>query len=106
MRTLEGTIISNRMSKTVVVRVDRLRLHPRYRKYQRVSKSFKAHAADAALYQIGDIVRIVETRPLSKDKRWGVSAVIRRAPSDERADLIEPAGSSNASGDGTPAPGV
>lgn len=80
MRTLEGTIVSNRMAKTVVVRVDRLRRHPKYRKYYRTSRKFKAHAGDAIDCQIGDAVRIVETRPLSRHKRWKVSEVIRRAP--------------------------
>lgn len=79
MRILQGTVASNRMSKTVVVRVDRLRRHPKYRKYERVSSRFKAHAEDAGALHPGDVVRIVETRPLSKDKRWRVREVIRRA---------------------------
>lgn len=80
MRTLEGTIVSNRMQKTVVVRVDRLQRHPKYYKYYRTSQKFKAHADDASAYSIGDTVRITETRPLSKDKRWRVVGVVRRAP--------------------------
>ena len=81
MRTLEGTITSNRMQKTVVVRVDRLQRHPKYRKYYRASQKFKAHADDARAYRIGDVVRITEMRPLSKDKRWRIVDVVRRAPS-------------------------
>lgn len=80
MRTLQGTIVSNRMEKTVVVRVDRLRQHPKYLKHYRVSRKFKAHVEDAAVYRVGDVVRIAETRPRSKDKRWRVAAVLRAAP--------------------------
>ena len=77
-RILQGTIVSNRMVKTVVVRVDRLRKHLKYQKYQRVSRRFKAHADDAGSFLIGDIVTIEETRPLSKEKRWRVVEVVRR----------------------------
>ena len=80
MRTLEGTIVSNRMAKTVVVRVDRLRRHPKYRKHYRTSRRFKAHADEALDCRVGDGVRIVETRPRSRHKRWKVGEVIRRAP--------------------------
>ncbi len=80
MRTLEGTIVSNRMQKTVVVRVDRLRQHPKYRKYYRVSRKFKAHVEDATSHAVGDRVEIVEARPLSREKRWKVARVIRSAP--------------------------
>lgn len=82
MRTFQGTIISNRMQKTVVVRVDRLRQHPKYRKYYRVSEKFKAHADGAPAYAIGDVVEIAETRPLSKEKRWKVVALVRRIESE------------------------
>lgn len=78
MRTLQGIIESNRMMKTVVVRVNRLRQHPKYRKFYRVSKTYKAHADDAKLYEPGDVVRIQETRPLSKEKRWKVVAVVKK----------------------------
>ncbi len=83
MRTLQGAIVSNRMAKTVVVRVERLVRHPLYRRYYRVSRRYKAHAEDAAEYQIGDMVRIVETRPLSKEKRWRVMALVRRNEPEE-----------------------
>lgn len=80
MRTLQGTITSNRMAKTAVVRVDRLRQHAKYRKFYRVSATYKAHVEDAAGFGVGDIVTIQETRPLSKGKRWKVVALVRRAP--------------------------
>jgi len=78
MRTLQGTIISNKMTRTVVVRVDRLRQHPKYRKFYRVSKKYKAHADDAGAFELGDIVRIQESRPYSKEKRWKVIETIRQ----------------------------
>lgn len=89
MRILQGTVISNRMTKTVVVRVVRLVRHPLYRKYYRLSRAYKAHAEDAAAHQPGDVVRIAETRPRSKEKRWKVVEVIERAPTS----AIEPAAS-------------
>jgi small subunit ribosomal protein S17 len=78
MRTLKGIVVSDKMSKTVVVRVDGLKKHPKYQKYYRVSKKLKAHA-DGAGYRIGDTVVIQETRPLSKDKRWRVAEAVKKA---------------------------
>lgn len=83
MRTLQGTITSNKMSKTVVVRVDRLRRHPKYRKFYRVSRGYKAHVEDAKSFGLGDVVLIQETRPVSKDKRWRVVEVVRKSPGTE-----------------------
>lgn len=79
-RILQGTIVSNTMARTVVVRVDRLQRHEKYRAYYRSSKKFKADVAAGVEYRIGDIVRIAETRPRSRDKRWAVAEVITRAP--------------------------
>ena len=86
MRTIIGTIVSNRMAKTVTVRVDRLREHPKYAKRYRVSKNLKADVADSAAWQVGDVVRIEETRPLSKEKRWKVVALITRRELDREAE--------------------
>ena len=72
MRTKTGVIISNKMSKTLVVRVDSYRNHPKYKKRYKVSKKFYAHADDAAQFNIGDTITIAETRPVSKLKRWKV----------------------------------
>ena len=79
MRTLTGTIVSNRMTKTVVVRVDRLRQHAKYRKFYKVSRKYKASADDSSAYSVGDFVAIAETRPMSKDKRWKVVKVVKPA---------------------------
>lgn len=72
-----GVITSDKMTKTVVVRVDRLIKHPVYRKYVRKRKKFMAH--DDLGSKIGDKVRIVETRPMSARKRWRVVEIIQRA---------------------------
>ncbi|MBI4132544.1 MAG: 30S ribosomal protein S17 [Candidatus Sungbacteria bacterium] len=86
MRAIFGTIVSNRMSKTVTVRVDRLREHPKYAKRYRVSRNFKADVADSAAWRVGDVVRIEETRPTSKEKRWKVVELIMRRESDRAAE--------------------
>jgi small subunit ribosomal protein S17 len=68
-RTFQGTVVSAKMAKTAVVRVDRLVMHPKYRKQYRVSRKFKVHDEKGEC-KVGDVVRFEETRPLSKDKRW------------------------------------
>jgi small subunit ribosomal protein S17 len=73
-----GTVVSNKMEKTVVVQVERLVKHSKYRKYLRARKKYKAHDETNAC-QVGDQVEIVETRPLSRDKRWAVLQIVRRA---------------------------
>ncbi|MEK7154357.1 MAG: 30S ribosomal protein S17 [Patescibacteria group bacterium] len=70
-RTLNGVIVSDRMQKTVVVAVSRLVKHPKYKKYYKVTKKYKAHD-EKGEYHTGDKVTIQETRPLSKEKRWAV----------------------------------
>ena len=72
-----GVVTSDKMTKTVVVRVDRVIKHPVYRKYVRKRKKFMAH--DELEAKIGDKVRIVETRPLSARKRWRVVEIIHKA---------------------------
>ena len=72
-----GTVTSDKMTKTVVVRVDRLVKHPKYRKYVRQKKQFMAH--DELGATIGDKVRIIETRPLSARKRWRVVEIVQKA---------------------------
>ena len=77
-RQVIGTIVSNKMDKTVVVQVERLVKHTSYKKYIRRRNNFKAHDTENAC-QIGDRVMITETRPLSKTKRWRVSRIIEKA---------------------------
>jgi len=69
IRVLKGTVISDKMQKTVVVSITRLKKHPKYKKYYKVSKKYKAHD-EKGEYHVGDKVLIQETRPMSKGKRW------------------------------------
>ena len=75
-RRLKGTVVSNAMDRTAVVRVERLKAHPLYRKVVHLSKRVKAH--DELGCQIGDQVQIVESRPMSKNKRWAVEKIVKR----------------------------
>ncbi len=76
-KTKEGTIVSNKMMKTVVVSEVRMVMHPIYKKRVKKTRKYKAHSNDNLM--IGDFVRIEETRPLSKEKRWRVVSVIKKA---------------------------
>ena len=77
-KTREGLVKSNKMDKTVVVTVSTKKRHPSYGKFVTRSKSYVAHDEENTC-QIGDRVRIVESRPLSKRKRWRVQQVVERA---------------------------
>ena len=76
-KTRIGRIVSNKMDKTVVVAVDTFKRHPLYRKNIRRAVKYKAHDEENECAQ-GDIVRIIETRPLSKEKRWRVAEIITK----------------------------
>jgi small subunit ribosomal protein S17 len=69
-------VVSDKMDKTVVVLVERLVQHPTYKKYMRQRKKYKAHDPDNRC-RVGDQVSIVETRPLSKEKRWRVQTIVK-----------------------------
>jgi len=71
-RELEGLVVSDKMQKTIVVRVDRVKTHPKYGKQFVVSKRYKVHD-EKGEYKTGDKVVFVECRPLSRDKRWRVT---------------------------------
>jgi small subunit ribosomal protein S17 len=71
----EGLVVSNKMAKTIVVAVETRRVHPLYKKAIRLTKKYKAHDENNAC-KPGDKVRIVETRPLSKEKRWRVAEIM------------------------------
>jgi small subunit ribosomal protein S17 len=73
-----GLVVSDKMQKTVVVQIDRRVPHPVYGKMVTRSKKFKAHDEENSA-KVGDTVRIMETRPLSKDKRWRVVEIVERA---------------------------
>lgn len=73
-----GKVVSDKMDKTVVVLVETLRRHPLYKKVIRHTSKFKAHD-EANACKVGDIVKIVETRPLSREKRWWVIEIMSKS---------------------------
>jgi small subunit ribosomal protein S17 len=77
-RVLVGRVLSNRMDKTVVVQVERRRRHKLYGKVIASRKKYKAHDAENAC-EIGDLVQMVESRPMSREKRWVVTEILERA---------------------------
>ena len=71
-KQLKGTIISNKMDKTVVVKVEFTKTHPKYKKRYKVFNKYKADVKNSKNYDIGDEVVIEESKPISKDKKWRV----------------------------------
>ncbi|PIW92001.1 MAG: 30S ribosomal protein S17 [Candidatus Nealsonbacteria bacterium CG_4_10_14_0_8_um_filter_37_14] len=88
-KQLIGTVVSNKMQKTVVVEVERLKEHPKYKRRFRVHKKYKAHD-EKGEYHVGDKVMIEECRPISKDKKW---RVIRKITTHIGEGSGEPSGS-------------
>lgn len=77
-RVLKGTVVSSTMDKTVVVEVTTLKAHPVYRKRFRATRKYYAHDGQNQC-QVGDIVLITETRPMSKTKRWRLTDIVQKA---------------------------
>lgn len=77
-RVLQGTVVSDKMDKTIVVQVLRRFKHPRYRKYVSERLRYKAHD-ESNQAKVGDVVRIVSCRPLSREKRWALQAIVEKA---------------------------
>ena len=77
-RVLIGRVVSDRMQKTIVVQIERRTLHPLYKKYITRTKRIKAHD-ETNQCQTGDLVRVVESRPISKDKRWRLAEILEKA---------------------------
>lgn len=77
-RTFTGLVVSDKMDKTITVRVSTRQLHPLYKKYITRSQKYKAHDENNDAHS-GDTVRIVESRPVSKDKRWRLQEIVERA---------------------------
>lgn len=73
-----GTVTSDKMDKTITVAVETVKQHPLYKKTIRTSKKYKAHD-EANQAKTGDIVKIMETRPVSKDKRWRLVEIVQKA---------------------------
>ena len=82
-RTLKGTVVSDKMDKTRVVLVERLKKHSLYKKYYKVSKRFKAHD-EKNQYKTGDKVSIEATRPLSRGKRWKIKGLVQKSEPQAR----------------------
>jgi small subunit ribosomal protein S17 len=87
-RSKTGRVVSDKMDKTVVVSVERLRRHPIYKRVVRLSSKFKAHDQDNSA-KVGDTVRIEESRPLSREKRWTVVEIVARGSQEELVDGTE-----------------
>ncbi len=77
-KRLVGRVTSDKMDKTVVVTIERLQRHPLYGKVVKRARNFKAHNENNEA-KAGDLVRIVESRPLSRDKRWVVESILRKS---------------------------
>jgi small subunit ribosomal protein S17 len=84
-RTKVGRVVSDKMDKTVVVSVERLQRHPIYKRVIRRSTKFKAHDQDNAA-RVGDTVRIEESRPLSRDKRWRLVEILGHGISETASE--------------------
>ena len=76
---VQGLVVSDKMQQTVVVAVERQERHPLYGKTQRRTSTFMAHNEDTVGAKVGDRVAIVESRPLSRRKRWAVTRIVERA---------------------------
>jgi small subunit ribosomal protein S17 len=77
-KIVTGVVVSNKMEKTIVVSVERRRTHKLYKKYVTVSKKLKAHDEENSA-NIGDTVRVIESRRMSKDKAWRLLEIVERA---------------------------
>jgi small subunit ribosomal protein S17 len=77
-KVIQGVVVSNSMDKTIVVKVSRRLRHPVYGKFIKKSKNFKAHD-ELNSCNVGDEVRIMESRPISKDKRWRLLETVKQA---------------------------
>jgi small subunit ribosomal protein S17 len=81
-KEFQGTVLSNKMQKTIIVSVVRVSKHPKYGRIMKKANKFKAHD-EKNTAQIGDVVRIQETRPLSKDKRFRLLHIVKKAAAAE-----------------------
>jgi len=87
-----GQVVSTKMQKTIVVAVEMRKPHAKYKKIMRTTKKFYAHDEQSSA-RIGDMVRIRETRPLSKLKRWNLEEIVRRSALAQIEDTARPAAS-------------
>ena len=87
-RKLKGIVVSDKMQKTVVVEVERMKKHSKYKKRYKMSKRYKAHD-EKETYKLGDRVIIEECRPISKDKRWRVIGKVEQSKKQEPEEKQE-----------------
>jgi small subunit ribosomal protein S17 len=85
-KRLVGSVVGDKMDKTVIVIVERMVRHPRYGKVLRRVKKYKAHD-EGNTCRVGDVVRIVESRPLSREKRWMVEEIVKRPGGREATEV-------------------
>ena len=83
-----GAVVSTKMAKTIVVKVEMAKAHPKYKRVMRTSKKFYAHDEQNSA-RVGDVVRIRETRPLSKLKRWQLEEIVRRSALAQAEDAAK-----------------
>ena len=88
-KKLTGTVVSTRMDKTALILVERLTKHRTYKKYIRKRSKYMAHDPKN-MCQVGDTVRIIESRPISKRKRWQVTGIIEKINSETESDNSRP----------------
>jgi small subunit ribosomal protein S17 len=84
-----GQVVSTKMQKTIVVAVEMRKAHPKYKRIVRITKKFYAHDEQSSA-RLGDVVRIRETRPLSKLKRWALEEIVRRSTLGQIEDAALP----------------
>ena len=84
-----GNVVSTKMSKTIVVEVEMRKAHPKYKRIVKSNKKFYAHDEQSSA-RLGDVVRIRETRPLSKLKRWSLEEIVRRSSLSQIEDAVLP----------------
>src|SRR5246500_4767081 len=84
-----GNVVSTKMNKTIVVEIEMRKAHPKYRRVMKFNKKFYAHDEQNSA-RIGDVVRIRETRPLSKLKRWNLEEIVRRSSLGQIEELEAP----------------
>ena len=85
-----GNVVSTKMQKTIVVQVEMRKTHPKYKRVIKLNKKFYAHDEQNTA-RVGDVVRIKESRPLSKLKRWTLEEVIRRSSLPQAEEISQPA---------------
>ena len=82
-RRLTGVVVSDKMQKTIVVRVERSIRHPLYKKVMKRGKNYAAHDETNTAH-VGDLVEIIETRPMSRTKRWSLEQIVKKAAGGEQ----------------------